>query len=140
MDKSKTRFSRCALVVLIGLAWLSSSEHCALGALLRSPGQIASTMAHCHPDQSAPAQHPNQSEMPCCRTLRATVATQVTISGATARFFLPLPLWAVVDLPSLKVRARLAAIEFDTGPPDSYSFPESVLQRSLLAHAPPFLS
>jgi hypothetical protein len=36
-------------------------------------------------------------------------------------------------------RAALAPLFFDTGPPGAHSFAELILQRSLLAHAPPSL-
>jgi hypothetical protein len=37
-------------------------------------------------------------------------------------------------------RDALAPLLLDTGPPDAHSFAELILQRSLLAHAPPFLA
>ena len=48
----------------------------------------------------------------------------------------------VVALISAADQLRLTpVIEWDTGPPAANSFAESVLQRSILAHAPPlFLS
>jgi hypothetical protein len=35
-------------------------------------------------------------------------------------------------------QAHIRTLGLDTGPPKAVSFSESVLQRSLLAHAPPF--
>ena len=56
-------------------------------------------------------------------------------------------LWRPVSLPAspateaLSVTGSRAVAEtLDTGPPESRSFAELILQRSILAHAPPVLS
>jgi hypothetical protein len=47
----------------------------------------------------------------------------------------------IVALISAADESRLTPIiEWDTGPPGAHSFAESVLQRSILAHAPPSLA
>ncbi len=46
--------------------------------------------------------------------------------------------WIVVELISA-AETQLSPLELDTGPPFAGSFAESVLQRSILAHAPPSL-
>lgn len=46
--------------------------------------------------------------------------------------------FAAVVLATEQARAELHPLELDTGPPFAASFAESVLQRSILANAPPF--
>ena len=76
--------------------------------------------------------------MQCCKILRA-VALAKTKSWARddAKFFdvdLCVEEFVLVALlPNAQASSSL-----DTGPPNARSFAELILQRSLLAHAPPF--
>jgi hypothetical protein len=91
-----------------------------------------------HPPQ--PQKGNECGDLPCCKNLQATtlipakmVAKPVWL-GALRQFFPH-----VIDVAEIQPQ-QISAI-FDTGPPGENSFVQSVLQRSILAHAPPvFLS
>jgi len=69
--------------------------------------------------------------------LRATITGEAKVVEVASKTFLPIQLWTVTELISAP-ETRLSPLELDTGPPFAGSFAESVLQRSILAHAPPF--
>jgi len=80
--------------------------------------------------------------MPCCKLLLATLNDNAkTVQNASSNF-LPIQSLAFVELISADdAQFHCRALELDTGPPGSRSFAELILQRSILAHAPPlFLS
>jgi len=74
--------------------------------------------------------------MPCCKTLRATITSEAKVVEVESKNFVPIQDWIVAELISA-VNTQLSPLELDTGPPFAGSFAESVLQRSILAHAPP---
>ena len=126
---------RFLLVLLTMVAWFAISNHCVLGAIEAHAGK---PVPHCHDHQSSPTQ-PNggDQESPCCKTLRATVATPVKAPEVQpdASLF-------AYDFVS-QIRAyddrQLERVSYfaDTGPPGSSTFAEMVLQRSMISHAPP---
>jgi hypothetical protein len=127
----------CVVIVLVMIAaWFVASDHCALASVFIRPVQAPSAEEHC-PGHSQPEKKPGRSEMPCCKSLAATVApAKVSFTYDTTLFVAqpylatdPLLVFTHHDVPSA---------ELDTGPPGARSFAESVLQRSILAHAPPF--
>lgn len=75
-------------------------------------------------------------DVPCCKILRATATASAPLVskpiwlGALITFFKP-------SIPETKTEATKFSRILDTGPPGENSFAESVLQRSILAHAPP---
>src|SRR5260370_10284025 len=75
-------------------------------------------------------------DLQCCKNLQATTSTVAKMVakpvwlGALQPFF---P--RIIDVAEIQPR-QISPI-FDTGPPGENSFVQSVLQRSLLAHAPP---
>ena len=72
--------------------------------------------------------------------LRATITSEAKVVEVASKTFLPIQDWMVAELISA-AEPQLSSRELDTGPPFAGSFAESVLQRSILAHAPPvFLS
>jgi hypothetical protein len=132
---------RWATVTLAAISWLAISNHCALGRAASESHETEALAEHdcCAgelPAKPKPAGNPNA---PCCKTLRATMALaksfragEVRLAGAPVEF----PP-ALLDKPRT---FHLARRSLDTGPPGTSSFAESVLQRSLLAHAPPFVA
>ena len=82
---------------------------------------------------SAPKKGSPSKSIPCCKDLRA-VASHAAKDFAAASQLVRVQDYVAV-LPSPRVAAPLIAL--DTGPPRSLSFAESILQRSILAHAPP---
>lgn len=122
--------------MIAALAWLALSNHCLLGAI-----QSNSTMqSSCH-GSAAGNGPPRQKEddIECCKILRATVptlGTSVVLLEHLQMAFLK-DLVGVIVLP--ETHGDRLTFEGDTGPPVAFSFCESVLQRSILAHAPPLL-
>ena len=114
-------------------AWFAISNHCTLGAV--APEAKAKPADECpfHAKKSAPAKQKQSSGLPCCKILRATVASPAKNLAK-----------AVVDLPPL-VFAKLIVLDppkisfhsstLDTGPPGVTSFVELI--GSMHAHAPP---
>ena len=76
--------------------------------------------------------------MPCCKLLQATLASNVKTLQPAKLDFLGFQSWIISDIAFSREAFSYSAIEeLDTGPPFATSFAESVLQRSILAHAPP---
>jgi hypothetical protein len=131
--------SRIAIVAASVVAWVSISNHCVIGALVTAKTQSAMVPTRCHGNQPSPANKNGKEEMPCCKLLRATVTSEAKTVQVLAKAFLPIQTWIVAQLFSAP-ETLLVPQELDTGPPFAGSFAESVLQRSILAHAPPFLA
>ena len=91
------------------------------------------------PDASAPAKQKQGSGQVCCKILRAA-STPATVKAAVPQLQMLSPeqlQFSVVLLLFPPSEPLLPGL--DTGPPGPDSFAESVLQRSILAHAPPSL-
>ncbi len=130
-----------AVVLVTLVAWFSISNHCAFGTLIAAKPQSAMASMHCHGNQPSPSKKSNGEEMPCCKVLRATLADQAKTVHVANKDFFPIQSWIFGELISADDgQLQRAAQELDTGPPFASSFAESVLQRSVLAHAPPFLA
>ena len=118
-------------------AWLDVSNHCALGELLEA-GETPSVHEK-SPGRPAPAKEHDDDDAACCTTLKAVTPAKVAATPNTLDYVLK-DFTATAILFQLVVRSPQGT-KLDTGPPGAVSFSESVLQRSLLAHAPPvFLS
>ena len=127
--------SRIAIVAVTMAAWFSISNHCALGAF--EPAQHGQANAACHENPGAPTKSPAKGEAaPCCKLLRATLAK--SDQPVIQNYFTGLlQAWLSTALTMGERFHWPQSFELDTGPPFSESFAESVLQRSILAHAPP---
>jgi len=119
------------VLVTIG-AWLVLSNHCALG--LGESAKADSESGGC-PMHSAPAKGNPAKNIPCCKDLRAVPSHAAKNLAAVASQLVGVQDHVAAVLRSLRVAAQLLAL--NTGPPRSLSFAESILQRSILAHAPP---
>ena len=83
---------------------------------------------------AAPAKKKSAPKTPCCKDVRAVVAKCVKATGATQ--LVTSREYVVHRLaPFPGVALKIEAL--DTGPPGCFSFAESVLQESMLSHAPP---
>ena len=126
------------LVVAIAIcSWFAISNHCAFAAATTKTDSVQ-TACPFHSKQAKQKQEPAQLQ--CCRILRAVVI------GQTKGWARDDSKFSDVDL-RLKEFAHLAlshntqtSLPLDTGPPGARSFAELILQRSLLAHAPPLLT
>ncbi|MEY2564735.1 MAG: hypothetical protein QOH88_2928 [Verrucomicrobiota bacterium] len=126
---------RWATVLPTLAAWLVISNHCALG-LDETAAKPEAKSGGC-PMHSPPApEKPAPVNLPCCKDLRALAPSAVKNVTAAASQLVGLRDYAalIVQIPSRRTTLRLA---LDTGPPRALTFAESILQQSLLAHAPP---
>lgn len=139
-SRHTAHFIRVAIALLTMTAWFVASDHCALAATLLRPAAATSAPAQesC-PGHSQPEKKQSPSELPCCKTLVATTApAKITAGYDLYSFVLQFYLASAFQL--LPGHSDTSAAECDTGPPEVRTFAESVLQRSLLAHAPPVLA
>jgi hypothetical protein len=133
-----TAITRCVAVAVAICSWIAVTNHCAFAAAAK---EIDKTPSEC-PFHSKPAKQKDQSsQVQCCKILRAVVfAKTKDWARDDAKFchrnFLVQTGGSFIVAPSRAV----APLLLDTGPPGSFSFAELILQRSLLAHAPPFAS
>jgi hypothetical protein len=138
--------TRCAVALVAICSWFAISNHCAFAAIAAcGPGcqpvslhrqDAAATQCPFHSTPAKQKQEPSQLQ--CCKILRAVVFAQ-TKSWARddAKFFDVDLCVEEVTLVALLPYVQ-ASWSLDTGPPGALSFAELILQRSLLAHAPPF--
>jgi hypothetical protein len=99
-----------------------------------------SSQAHVPAHEGCPGhESPGESDTQCCKTFpTAWIAAAKNLVGFdTFSFASHSYFTAAVVHPLDQARVKLHPLELDTGPPFATSFVESVLQRSLLAHAPP---
>lgn len=134
--KPRCRIGRLAVVVTASLAWFAISNHCAIGSL---PAKQAAGHHGCHGEEPDNPEEPAGHDTPCCKTLAATPVSMLKASAAQLSTLPPLP-FAILGTAAIPAAHDSGRTLTDTGPPGGNSFAESVLQRSLLAHAPPLVS
>lgn len=120
--------------MLTMVAWLSISNHCAVGSLIALETKTSVAPMHCHGDRPAPSKNGDE-QTPCCKVLKAVAVAKGDIGTNPVDF-------ALKEYPTGELaveiwQAHTHTLGLDTGPPKALSFSESVLQRSILAHAPP---
>lgn len=125
-----------------GLSWLLISNHCTI--ISAAPvDELKQAADPCPMHASAPKHRQAPPKQPgdqlCCKNIHATAAKL-----SPARILqLGTPVLTVFFNPeafSSRSHETSLALCLDTGPPLGQSFSELVLQRSLLAHAPPVLT
>jgi hypothetical protein len=130
-------FGRCATVAIAICSWLAISNHCAFSAVAAPIGE---TQSAC-PFHSKPAKEEKHSAgVQCCKTLRAVVPTVAKSWTRNDTDFSDIDLCFKEFALIAYSRSQPAALFLDTGPPGARTFAELILQRSLLAHAPPHLA
>lgn len=139
-----SRFFTGALSLLLGVAWLVASNHCAFAVAYALSQPTKATHEHCagHAGSEQPEKKNGNGcgDQSCCKSLSAPALTLAKSPVAFDYFdFVTADYLAAVPA-GLGNRHRAVVFELDTGPPAASSFAESVLQRSLLAHAPPFFT
>lgn len=147
--------------LLVMLSWMVATNHCALGLMAVADGGENHLGVHrsgvgdqdedadnCpddpgHHGECPGHDHSKGSGSPgaCCQSILApALVTTKLVSYDSSRVALQAFILTVFKL-AASLQPRLAPLEIDTGPPPgSISFAESVLQRSILAHAPPLLA
>ena len=129
--------TRCAAVAIAICSWIAVSNHCAFAAVA---SEMHKAQTEC-PFHSKPAKQKEQSpQVQCCKVLRAVFFSKdKTWARDDARF-------GVANFPiqarSLVVCSLRTAVplSLNSGPPGALSFAELILQRSIFAHAPPFVA
>jgi hypothetical protein len=127
---------RFAVVVVAICSWFAISNHCAFAALATKTDAVS----HGCPFHSKPKEK-HSTGAQCCKILRAIASVpgkswardDAKLSDADGYY-------GERALTIECLQTTLVPISLDTGPPDVPSFAELVLQRSLLAHAPPSLA
>ena len=84
---------------------------------------------------SAPAKKKPAPNIPCCKEVRALVVKCLQASPVAERLLGLRDYAAEILREPANVTVEIQAL--DTGPPGCFSFAESVLQESMLSHAPP---
>jgi hypothetical protein len=135
MKFRQSRAFAVAIITTIAVAWLFASNHCALAAV-ESPTKPASQHVCGHSDKgtSQPLGHSTQ----CCKVLTAPVPN--AIAAPAVHLHELQPAWFQAARVEASAEAPILAVDFasDTGPPrGALSFALLILNRSLLAHAPP---
>jgi hypothetical protein len=124
--------ARLITVLLSIAAWMVLSNHCALGAITL-PASSGVEAGGC-PMHSAPEKKKPAAKFPCCKDLRAVAAKAAASAMAATIRLVGVQDYAAEIFPS---PFAIDVDGLDTGPPGAFSFAESVLQQSILAHAPP---
>jgi hypothetical protein len=130
----QSRGFAAAVVVVVAVAWAIASNHCALAALESSAK--AASHACCHSDKGAA--QPSGNAMQCCKALAAPLPGAIAAPAVYLQELQPASLQAARVEASAE--APILAVDFasNTGPPrGALSFALLILNRSLLAHAPP---
>jgi len=120
--------------MLTMVALFSISNHCALEAVIAIAARTSVGQMHCHRGQPGPSRSGNE-QTPCCKVLKAVTIVKVNIGASAVDFVLKE--YPTAGLLAEISQAQTQTLGLDTGPPGALSFSESVLQRSILAHAPP---
>jgi len=129
--------TRCAAVAIVICSWIAVSNHCALAAVVT---EIDKAQTECPFHSNAAKQKEQPSQVQCCKILRAIVFAQLKTWGRDDAKFSDAALCVEKSAPFAPLLHSLVPLFLDTGPPGPLSFAELILQRSLLAHAPPFLA
>ena len=125
---------RYAAVAIAICSWIAVSNHCAFAAV--APENKAETECPFH---SKPAKQKEQSsQVQCCKVLRAVVLAKTKDWARNDAKFCDANFPIQTDLVPCSLRT-VSPLLLDTGPPGAFSFAELILQRSLHAHAPPFV-
>jgi hypothetical protein len=125
----KTKLPRLAVILLVMVAWVFASNHCAIGAMTVA----ADDHACCHQSDSSSAP---ATVMECCQSLSAPLPAVAT--APVAALLVLQPAWTALEPLLPPVREVPVNFSFSShGPPGVVPFAELVLNQSLLAHAPP---
>lgn len=126
------------VALVTAVVWLLAANHCAVACLLPNSASATSEHEHC-PASDAPADNGQPAgcdDLNCCKSLSAPANFAKKVVGYDKAFYTPTD-YAVSEFVFPDDQHEALISELDTGPPETHCFAESVLQRSLLAHAPP---
>ena len=118
-------------------AWIAVSNHCAFASVATG---IDKGQTEC-PFHSKPAKQKAQlAQVQCCKVLRAVVLAKTKDWARNDAQFCDAAFLIQEGAFVVYSSRVIAPLLLDTGPPGAFSFAELILQRSLLAHAPPFVA
>jgi hypothetical protein len=131
------RAGRCTTVLFTLAAWLVLSNHCLFGSTEATADPVAPA-DECPMHSASPAKQKEKpaAKIPCCKEIRAVVVKSITKTLTLAARSFAGQEFATVAFP-IPPRQTAELHALDTGPPGLLSFAETVLQESMLAHAPP---
>ena len=130
---------RLAIALVMSLSWFSLVNHCELAAATApKPTQAHSCCENDKGAHKAPVKNNQHSSIACCKGGHPAIASiGETALSSDLSSAPPADLIASIVFRDVPLSADI--LELDTGPPFASSFAEVVLQRSILAHAPPYL-
>ena len=137
-----TRVLGMAVALVSAAAWFLAANHCVVVCLTAPVAAASKPHEHCQASSGQPAdkEQPNDCDTSkCCKSLSAPASFAKKLAGYDKAFY-TLKDYVVSEFVFQTDQHDASISELDTGPPPTHSFAESVLQQSLLAHAPPFLS
>jgi hypothetical protein len=129
------RSARCLVIALTFSSWIAISNHCAFAAVAT---KSRPSQSEC-PFHSKPAKPQPHAAIQCCKVLRAVVPTVAKNWARNDADFSDVDLYFEEFATVATCHRSLSPLVLDTGPPGARTFAELILQRSLFAHAPPFL-
>jgi hypothetical protein len=125
---------RGVTVAVAIFSWIAISNHCAFSAVV---AQTDATQSAC-PFHSQPAKTPPQpGGIQCCKILRAIIPTVTKGWARNDAGVSDVDLYFEELAIIANSQSATSPLLLDTGPPGARSFAELILQRSILAHAPP---
>lgn len=137
-----TRLFGAAIALLTVVAWLLAANHCVVACLAAPLNADTETHEHCGGSSETPADQEQSNDcdgLNCCKSLSAPASFAKKLAGYDKAFY-TLKDYVVSEIVFADEHHDASISELDTGPPPAHCFAESVLQRSLLAHAPPSFS
>ena len=136
IERSVKAGIRCIGVAIAICSWFAISNHCAFAALATKTDST-----EC-PFHAKPAKQEKQSTgAQCCKILRAVTPVSAKNWARDDRKFSNADVcWSERAFIIEFSQTAIGPMSLDTGPPETLSFAELILQRSLLAHAPPSLA
>ena len=132
---------RIGIVLMMSVAWFAIVNHCALAGMLAMQAKPGIASCHHCPGDQSPTKNEDAKGSECCKTLHATFVTVAKqLVGHDTLLFALQPYFAALVILANDPKGTMRGGELDTGPPFAKTFAESILQRSILAHAPPSLA
>jgi hypothetical protein len=142
MQRSLKRASIAMIALVTAVAWFFAANHCVVACLAAPLSAEVEIHEHCGGSSDNPTDKEQSNDCEtrnCCKSLSAPASFAKKLAGYDKAFY-TLKDYAVSEFVFANEQHDASISELDTGPPPAHCFAESVLQRSLLAHAPPSLS
>ena len=130
---------RLATVVVMTISWLALVDHCELAAATApKPAQTHSCCGKVNVGDKAPLKDHQHKSIACCKGGHPAISP-IAKKPVKKDFSSTAHFYVIALVPFPDDSSATAVPKLDTGPPFAGSFAEVVLQRSILAHAPPYL-